>query len=127
MKELVGECMLWARAVDNNGYGRARYMVFGKPTNITAHRMLYEDKYGEIPKGMVLDHLCRTKRCINPDHLEPVTNRENIIRGVKRDLKTHCINGHDWLENSFVMNKRNGHMRCKICYQEQRRRYLSKA
>lgn len=66
------ECWLWQRAIDRDGYGRRH----AKP----AHRYIYERERGPIPDGLQLDHLCRTPRCVNPDHLEPVTAAENRRR-----------------------------------------------
>lgn len=64
-----------------------------------AHRAVYEHLRGPIPVGLELDHLCRNTRCVNPAHLEPVTHRENALRGVGvsaiNAAKTHCKYGHD--------------------------------
>lgn len=63
-----------------------------------AHRIAYELVNGRVPKGLVLDHLCRNQLCVNPGHLEAVTQRENILRGNGASSvnakKTHCVNGH---------------------------------
>lgn len=74
----AGSCWVWNAKINASGYG-----VFGiTPTNIVlAHRYAYELLVGPIPDGLQLDHLCRVRACCNPDHLEPVTNRENVIRG----------------------------------------------
>lgn len=67
-------CWIWQGSVSNTGYGRigSRY----------AHRVSYERSNGPIPDGLTIDHLCRTTLCVNPDHLEPVTHRENVLRGM---------------------------------------------
>lgn len=70
-------CWVWQRFVNPDGYGIKRR---GERA-IGAHRVYYEAKHGPIPAGLELDHLCRVRCCVNPDHLEPVTKRENILRG----------------------------------------------
>lgn len=76
-----GGCWLWQGALNTKGYavlsvggrgGRRHY----------AHRLSYEIHVGPIPAGLQIDHLCRVRRCVNPAHLEPVTNRENVLRGI---------------------------------------------
>jgi hypothetical protein len=64
-----------------------------------AHRVAYERAHGLLPKGLVIDHLCRNKACVNVEHLEAVTQRENQLRGVNtfaviNSQKTHCVHGH---------------------------------
>ena len=73
-------CWVWQRYVDKSGYGEIH--VPGYIGNRRAHRIIYERHKGKIPDGLDLDHLCRNRRCVNPDHLEPVTRRENLARGV---------------------------------------------
>jgi hypothetical protein len=79
----------------NKGYGA--FMVGGR--NVRVHRWAYETLVGPIPDGLVIDHLCRVRNCVNPDHLEPVTHRENIRRGEAgawNRVKTHCPQGHEY-------------------------------
>lgn len=72
-----GSCWLWRRSILASGYGQVRHN--GKPSR--AHRVAYEVFIGPIPAGLVLDHLCGVKSCCNPEHLEPVTQAENLRRG----------------------------------------------
>jgi len=69
----------------------------GKP-KLLAHRWIYEQVVGPIPAGLDLDHLCRNRWCVNPEHQEPVTRRENLLRGdtvtARNAAKTHCSRGH---------------------------------
>lgn len=84
-------CWLWLGATWANGYGKTSTPITG--TRI-AHRALYAQARGAAPEGMDLDHLCRQRLCVNPDHLEPVTRQENIARGHK--ARKVCQNGlHD--------------------------------
>ena len=73
----VTTCLPWVAHSDRFGYGQ--FKVGGRV--VLAHRFAYEMVVGPIPDGLQLDHLCRVRHCVNPDHLEPVTNRENALRG----------------------------------------------
>ena len=80
---LLGDCWLWLAYVNHGGYGRFRVgsMTDGTRRTVNAHRWAYEHLVGPIPEGLDLDHLCRVPGCVNPEHLEPVTHRENVARG----------------------------------------------
>lgn len=91
-------CWLWAG--DTNGkYGSMGICENGKMHRVYAHRLSYELYIGPIPDGLQIDHKCRMKFCVNPDHLRPVTVLQNImhtppgIRG-NNQIKTHCKRGH---------------------------------
>lgn len=73
----VGDCWEWMLSTTGNGYGV--FSVSGK--NALAHRWSYENLVEPVPDGLVIDHLCRNRLCVNPDHMEPVTNAENVRRG----------------------------------------------
>jgi len=107
----TGECWLWAAACDPNGYGR--FMLNIKRTCL-AHRFAFEQINGPIPDGLVLDHLCRNPPCVNPAHLEAVTQQQNSVRGSWR-LRTHCPHGHPYDDRNTIWTK-NRHRRCRACF-----------
>jgi HNH endonuclease len=105
-----GECWLWTGAT-TKGYGRFR--------GTGAHRFAYELLVGPIPQGLQLDHLCRVRNCVNPEHLEPVTCQENLRRGFIAKARagqrpTHCPQGHEFTtENTYIW--RGNKRACKTC------------
>jgi len=109
-------CWLWGGGSDSKtGYGKFR--LGRKDGQAMAHRFAYEHFIGPIPEGMQIDHLCRQRLCVNPEHLEPVTIKENVLRGVglsARNAKaTHCIHGHELKpENTYVWR---GQRECRAC------------
>lgn len=80
-------CWVWLRALVPNGYG----LHWRDGRKIHAHRAYYEDRFGEVPEGMVLDHLCRNRACVNPEHMQPVTDAINAQRGVKPKLNWRLV------------------------------------
>ena len=102
-------CWLWTGA-RSRGYGSFPMDGLGG-----AHRWAYLHLVGPIPEGLELDHLCRVRHCVRPDHLEPVTHAENMRRGVWNNrLKTHCVHGHpfDEANTTWWKNKRS----CRTCH-----------
>lgn len=115
------DCMLWAGYTTPNGYASVTIKVGGKWTTAVLHRQLYLVEKGDIPDGYVLDHLCSTRLCINTDHLEPVTNAENLKRGVRPSpYGTHCNNDHDLSIIGYYTDKR-GSKSCKQCRRDRRK------
>jgi hypothetical protein len=85
-------CWRWDGALNGYGYGVVSRYPNGVKRRYMAHRVAYELIVGPIPTGLTIDHLCRNKRCVNPAHLEPVTDRVNILRALVQNL--HCPKGH---------------------------------
>lgn len=123
--KLTDTCWLWQGSIGLGGYGiLSQYSSdHRKSLPKRAHRVIYEIARGPIPKGLVLDHLCRVRHCVNPDHLEPVTEKVNLQRGYGPSglnfRKTFCLRGHHFTsENTYVSPK--GGRRCKACRKMQR-------
>lgn len=107
------ECFNWIGCLTVNGYGR--FNLNG--VMIRAHRLSYEIYKGEIPKGLEIDHLCRNRKCVNPEHLEVVTKQENILRGelgLINKSKTHCKYGHEFNEKN-TYKRSHGARTCREC------------
>lgn len=107
-------CWLWQAGKTHEGYGKLK--VLGK--TVLAHRWYYLSLFN-IPQGFTLDHLCRVRNCVNPEHLEPTTIQENTLRGIGPSAinakKTHCIRNHEFTpENTRITS--NGKRHCRKCY-----------
>lgn len=114
-------CWLWTGNVAGGGYGRF-YPGKPGPVSIAAHRFAYEVEVGPIPDGLVLDHTCRVRLCVNPAHLDAVTQRENVIRseGLIADQlrQTHCKRGHPLSGSNLYIYKTERH--CRTCRRAER-------
>lgn len=112
----ISGCWLWKGATNDKGYGQIK--VNGKTTYV--HRASYEFHVGPIPEGAVLDHICRVPSCLNPAHLDAVTQKENIRRGRLPGLlelqkqKKFCPSGHEYSDTNTYLNHR-GSRNCKVC------------
>lgn len=117
--DATGDCWLWTGPFDRDGYG-----AFSKRRS-GAHRFAYETLVGPIPAGLVIDHLCRVRACVNPDHMEPVTIRENVQRGA-RLRQSHCRAGHRMDDENTLIQRRSGggyRRQCRTCWAGYFRKY----
>lgn len=108
-------CWTWSGRTNGDGYG----LIDVRGNGIRSHRLAYELARGPIPDGLEIDHLCRNRACVNPDHLEPVDGRTNTHRGFSfaaiNARKTHCVNGHEFTpDNTYTRANRVGRD-CRAC------------
>ncbi|GAA3948015.1 HNH endonuclease signature motif containing protein [Microbacterium soli] len=119
-------CWIWAASLGGGGYGK----FFFDGAYRSAHRWGWEALVGPIPTGLDLDHLCRNRRCVNPDHLEPVTHRENIRRGMQSrgrgDVESKCPSGHVRTSANTRVDKRFKSLVCRDCAREALRRHRAR-
>lgn len=106
-------CWIWTRHCNKFGYA---YFNVGRK-HYRAHRWIWEQLHGPIPKALQCDHLCRVRCCVNPDHIRLVTSRENTLAGISPPAinirKTHCLNGHPFSPENILETR--GYRECRIC------------
>lgn len=123
MPEPNSGCWLWMGCLNTHGY--AKFQVSGH--GIAGSRWAYQHFVGLIPEGLQIDHKCRVRCCVNPDHLRPLTQKENILCGIGAAAlnaqKTHCVNGHEFNKANTYLHVRLGTLRrcCRICQSENKR------
>ncbi len=122
--DLLSGCWIWIGHKNNRGYGCFEI----KQKEYKAYRLTYEYWNGKIPEGLEIDHLCRNTSCVNPSHLEAVTHKENVVRGLTGKInhwsanKTHCKKGHEFnKENTYI--RPDGWRACKICKKKAKLRF----
>ena len=110
----TNSCWLWYGGKDKRGYGNFSFGRHGRKSHIVAYELII----GKVPEGLELDHLCKNHGCVNPEHLEPVTHKENLLRGdgwgAVNSRKTHCKNGHLLTEDNIYKSIKTKRQ-CKIC------------
>lgn len=119
--ERTEDCWNWVGTI-TNGYGFVK--VNGGMRS--AHRVAWQLSVGPVPDGMDVDHLCRNRRCVNPAHLEPVTHRENVLRGAGTAAvnarKTHCKHGHSLSDSNLILQNGGRTRVCRECRNSRARR-----
>lgn len=123
------DCWIWTGATSGgSGYGRIGVGSRSDSTRRTVgcHRFAYEALVGPIPDGLLLDHLCRNRLCANPGHLEPVSSRENTLRGktlaAAQVTRTHCPHGHPY-SGPNLYQRPCGRRACRTCMRSAGRRH----
>jgi hypothetical protein len=125
----IGRCWVWIGATT----GQPKYGFFSSVgRGVRAHVFAYREQVGPIPRGLVLDHVCRNPLCVRPAHLEPVTNRENTIRGkagevnaARQRAKQRCPKGHPYSGSNLYVNPR-GERQCKSCQREREKAHKAR-
>lgn len=120
------ECWLWT--AKSRGGDKGQYGMIGARIGLTpsgtrlSHRIAYELTHGiTVPRELHLDHLCRNTKCCNPAHLEPVTVKENVRRGLNGVLRTHCSKGHELTPANTYLRASDNSRHCRTCRREQAR------
>lgn len=120
--DATGDCWMWTGMTSEGGYGSVRD---DRKRQLAAHRVIYQALVGPVDPALHLDHLCRNKKCVNPDHLEPVTRRVNILRGYSPQAmnarQTHCRKAGHPLSGENVSVDRRGYRSCRTCLRERGR------
>lgn len=117
--DFTGDCWLWVGHTDKDGYARLTF----KRKDYRVQRLMYVLCRGDLPRELVVDHLCRVRNCVNPYHFEAVTNRINIQRG-KRATATTCLRGHAYTADNLY-HDRSGHRICKTCILDDGKKRMS--
>ena len=129
-RKRLGRCWIWKGSIfSKTGYGAFKF----KRKLRGAHRLCYALYQGKIRDGLTIDHLCRVRLCVNPRHLEPVTRRENILRGIgfaaTNAKKTKCPYGHRYTKENTLMERVRGKVMgrsCRICRRRRWREWKAK-
>lgn len=123
----INENGCWEYQARSKGGGYCQFSVNNK--HVYVHRFMYEYYYDNIDYSLVIDHICRNPRCVNPDHLQQITQAENVHRGftgINMSSKTHCPQGHEYnKENIYLYKSKKGlfSRHCKICNKDTQKRY----
>lgn len=117
----VTGCHIYFGVKSSNGYGSIK----ADGRTVSTHRLSYEMARGGVPEGLVIDHLCWNRACVNPDHMEAVTQKVNLRRGFSAQSdnakKTHCVRGHPFSGDNLHIDKRGSRI-CRECKRQTQRK-----
>ena len=118
---MQSSCWLWAGNVLSNGYAKAPETITRRYGIKTMHRFMYMYFSGELESELVIDHICNVSICINPEHLQQITSKENVLRSsispaAINSKKTHCPRGHPYSHVDPA-----GSRRCRVCHRDKMR------
>jgi hypothetical protein len=112
--KIVDDCWEWQGGIKCDGYGS----FYWEKKQYPSHRVAYEIMVGDVPQGLELDHLCKNRKCCNPEHLEAVTHKQNLLRGdtivAINSKKTHCPQGHPYFGENLLIKQGSRH--CRKCH-----------
>lgn len=120
--EKTDDCWNWISAITKNGY--ALFMLRGR--SVYSHRVSFLESHGSVSDTLVIDHLCRNRKCVNPSHMREITRGENVRIGrfVQRE-KTHCDHGHPLSGDNVARRGRNMRV-CKLCHSRRNKEYRAR-
>ena len=119
----MGDCVIWTGCTIPQGYGQI-YLPTNTGRMQLVHRVMYKLHYGSLDDTLQLDHICRNRICVNPGHLEPVSQSVNMKRAYRdnpRPKPIYCRKGHEYTDSSTIHN--HGTRQCRICYNKWQREY----
>ena len=115
-------CWMWQKSLNGKGYGN---FCIKRPKQMEAHKFAWLTQIGEIPSGLVLDHICRNRACVRPSHLRILTKGQNVLVGngicANKARQTKCKNGHSLSGQNLILTKR-GHRQCRECTNDNNRK-----
>ena len=128
LSTVTTNCWLWTKGVNRGGYGHCR--LNGRQGN--AHRLVYEDQVGSLPEGTELDHRCRVRLCVRPDHMVPRTRKDHIHQspltvGSRNSAKTHCDQGHEFTKANTYTRPGSARRECRTCRNTASREYKKRS
>lgn len=110
---ITNSCWNWTASTDKDGYGQFRKKKDGRWTMAKSHRVVYESIIGKIDQGMVLDHICENKKCVNPLHMQKTNHGDHMRRHANN--RTNCRRGHEkTTENTYTWNENKYCLKCRL-------------
>lgn len=116
------KCWIWTKERNSKDYPRFAIQRKNKRYRYFVHRLSFMFFNRSIADGEIIDHLCRVPLCVNPEHLEATSQKENVRRGLRGKLKTHCKQGHLWIDENILKRKTKNKRECLICSRQRNKK-----